>query len=967
MADSRAPGGSGAASAAAAGGRPSAAKPRLARSKAACAACHSAKQRCDGPPGPCHRCTTWGTECVFPSAAGPAPKGSRDTTPPFRGRPGVAHQAVTPDVTEQLTAMNARLESLESTLSRALSAISAFTSTASSLQNVQSSASRASGLNPSFHVSRPPGAGSSAGSESSPMAGVTPASGGHGAEHHREDVVGVNAVETAGEAMAVEGLVDLGGPGRSGGANGAAGGSEQQQLGGWDAVRPDVLGRNIMTLEECDAEFEFYFEHLQPWTCLLSTTLDRHPLVVRERSPLLFHAILLITLYYRSRTPGNIILYRAVSSILDSILSPQVLCPQPDQLSFDFVRAVHLLTLYKPLQWAALNARGISDPVQIESNSKMNIRASWILRLLVSRVSAFIGLPSIATTFAQAFANQHVSPIPDSVISQTRLFLGCVFHESHGALQSGKAANFIPQDACKVTRLFASLRKQSSDVRLAASVELVATASNALLARKEDGVLEDEDLRKFDEELDAWTEYWQPLLESQAHAGEAEGGADAEAWSLFYPYASFTRLTVRGFAFNKWRAERKERAAQRAALVGGLALPGGGAPGAGSGPALGAEERESIAKAVQVAEEMMCAVAVSPEGAALRSGMAKPNGASVEAVWASVADGAFTPEPEVVRTLKWATDSLTCVMFSYPLIFLAKLANEGLLRPDLTVISPGSTPLPPAPMAPSDKLCRLFQLGADLLDAIAPNPFHPSVRQAAFLRKVWEAGVSGRRSVTSAPSSPRFPAQAGAQVNPPPLHLDAAAAHLGSSSSSANNPLYSSIPPPPPTFPPTTTAQHGHINPQAHLPPSFAATIAATGSAAATLSSYNPSGIAGDFSLSAAYDPTPVHSPPFSAHSASGTPTHPGAAAAGGAGLGGAGGIPVMEDPFAALLSDVNPALFDGGQSFFSLDGGGVDWPDLGTPGAGGAGAAGGAAGGTAAFGLGGTFGLGGAGFGMHF
>lgn len=51
-----------------------------------------------------------------------------------------------------------------------------------------------------------------------------------------------NPLETAGEAMAVEGLVDLSGPGRG--------------VETWDAIRPDVLGRSLMTLEECDAEFD---------------------------------------------------------------------------------------------------------------------------------------------------------------------------------------------------------------------------------------------------------------------------------------------------------------------------------------------------------------------------------------------------------------------------------------------------------------------------------------------------------------------------------------------------------------------------------------------------------------------------------------------------------------------------------------------------------------------------------------
>ena len=113
-----------------------------------------------------------------------------------------------------------------------------------------------------------------------------------------------------------------------------------------------------------------FFQNIQPWAALLSTSLDRDPRLVRDRSPLLFHAILLLTLYYRERTPVNLQLYRAVSTILDSILAPQILCPQPDQLSFDFVRAVQLLILYKPVQYSALNARGVSEPDRIREQDE---------------------------------------------------------------------------------------------------------------------------------------------------------------------------------------------------------------------------------------------------------------------------------------------------------------------------------------------------------------------------------------------------------------------------------------------------------------------------------------------------------------------------------------------------------------------------------------------------------------------
>ncbi|BGP30905.1 hypothetical protein JCM10296v2_002665 [Rhodotorula toruloides] len=888
---------------------------RLARSRAACAECHKAKQRCDGPPGPCHRCKTWGVNCVFPSSAGPAPSKtslSRSSTPPVRqtsqhatpaqppapapapsppAQP-VVHDALAPDVAEQLRLMNERLASLESALARA--------STLSSPASTSGPHAPAISM-PVDHAHRHAlhvGA-SQAGSASSPMTGVTPAP----LNDTQHDGVGANAVETAGEAMAIEGLVDLGSAqGRNGDhANGAA--ADGVAGHAWDSVQPDVLGRGIMTVEECEAEFDLFFDNIQPWAGLLSTTLDRQPLVVRERSPLLFHAILVTTLYYRPRTPATMILYRAVSSILDSILAPQILCPQPDQLSFDFVRAVQLLILYKPVQFSALHARGMSDPAQIESASKINVRASWMLRLLVSRVSAFIGLPSIATTFAQAFANQHVQAIPEEIISQERLYLGCVFHESHGAIQSGKSANFTPQDACKTTRLFATLKRQPSDVRLAASVELVALAATALSARTEAGILETEDLRKFDEEMDAWVEYWAPLV---SFASNESGGEDMIAWSLFYPYMCFTRLTVRGFAFNKWKAERKARALAARSQEAGA--DGAKTPIA---PTLGAEERESIAKAVEVAEEMMFAVAL--EGRLLRTDMGRRRGGKVE--WKS-GPGPLTPDPQVVETLKWASDSLTCVMFSYPLIFLAKLANEGLLRSDLTVIAAGSSPLAPTPMSPGDKLCRLFQLGADLLDAIAPNPHHPSVRQAAFLRKVWDAGISGRRQATSAPSSPRLVPSGAAAV--PSFQALSQQLHQAQQQQQQQQARPTTLAPP--VFPPFAPAR-----PAAPQPHTSFASIAATGSAAAALSAYT------DFSLASSYNPSPITSPPSGyAHNA----THPSMAAQLQQARPAAQSAPtpaqpvLVEDPFAALLSGVSPTIFEGGQGFFSLDGE-FDWPTM--------------------------------------
>lgn len=378
-----------------------------------------------------------------------------------------------------------------------------------------------------------------------------------------------------------------------------------------------------------------YFRRLQPWTALLSVTLDRNPLDVRQRSPLLFHAILLVTVYYRPRTPDNLALYRAISSILDSLLAPQILCPQPDQLSSDFIRALQLLLLYKPVQTSMFNARGVSDPSTIEHASKMNVRASWLLRLLISRVSAFIGLPSITTAYARAFALSSgpvPHPIPEQIIAEQRMYFACVFHESHGALQSGKPANFIPQEALKTTRLFATQRQQVCDVRLAASVELAATAATVLSRRQEGDLIDAEDLRRFDEEMESWREYWGPVL-----AGVAD--EDELVWTAGYPYAAFIRVVVNGFAFTRWKAQQKSCAAQ-------------GLPAPNHGGVLEAE-RDSIEKAVQAAEGILLAVSVEGKTTSRERG--------IEPSWKGVRS-MLTLDREMANSLRWATDSLACVV-----------------------------------------------------------------------------------------------------------------------------------------------------------------------------------------------------------------------------------------------------------------------------------------------------------------
>ncbi|GAA6049863.1 hypothetical protein JCM3770_004220 [Rhodotorula araucariae] len=833
---------------------------RLQRSKAACVSCHRSKHRCDGPPGPCHRCKTSGVDCIFTSSAGPTPSSSLATSTlrqhsPAASRARSSTPAAAPpvpdasppapqldpaqalDIVQQLERANVRLEALQSTLDAVLARRPADSPPAACQSASQCGSERSAARESALAADDPAAAGAT-----SAMSALQLAEAG-----------AVSALASAKLSAPSAGQQEDGG---------VSAGEEMLGMPDWTSARPDALERGIMTVEECQQVFDCYFTNLQPWSALLSTTLDRQPLDVRARSPLLFHVVLLVTLYYQPRTRANLARYCAVSSLVDALLSPQILCPQPSDLSHDFVRAVHLVLMYKPVQYARLEACGVTEASAVESASKMNVCASWMLRLLVSRVSSFIGLPSIADTFTRAVANQHFTPVPDALVSQQRLYLDCVFRELQGALQSGKSANFTPQAATRTTRLFAQLARQPSDVRLAASVELVAHAAEALAA----GVPSSATLRTFDATLAAWSAYWRPRLAPHAAPD------DPVRWSVFYPYAGFTRLVVRGSVLPAWRARRED--AVRA--VGPRA----------SLPLLTSDEYEGIAETVAVIEEMV--LAVTAEGRALRDGEAGPD--------APLPGGParLAIDPSVAELLKWATDSVTCVMFSYPLILLAKLADEGLVHADLTVPAPGTRPRSPARMAPDDKLCRLLELGADLLEAIAPSPAHPSRGQAAFLRKVRAARLS--------------PAAGGAAALEAPLASGTAAAPAPPATTFPSFAVpVSALPPLPHQYQPPQRAlpqQQPQPPQQAHPQGPFAAESPTT-----AFSPFAPSGasVAESLSLSAAYQPTPVNSPPFPAfdaamHSLDGLPGLMAIDGWSGGPGGGAAGPSVFEDPLVGWM-----------------------------------------------------------------
>lgn len=145
---------------------------------------------------------------------------------------------------------------------------------------------------------------------------------------------------------------------------------------------------------------------------------DRDALAVRARSPLLFHVILLLSTAYSSTFPSQ--LHLTLVTFTNNILAPQILSPQPHELSTDFIRALNLLNLYKPVQLGPRRAEGKDDAEAIRV-SKVNGMASWMLQGILARTADRLQLAASVTKFSRAYsASASGTPIPHSLLRDLR-------------------------------------------------------------------------------------------------------------------------------------------------------------------------------------------------------------------------------------------------------------------------------------------------------------------------------------------------------------------------------------------------------------------------------------------------------------------------------------------------------------------------------------------------------------------
>lgn len=125
------------------------------------------------------------------------------------------------------------------------------------------------------------------------------------------------------------------------------------------------------------------------------------------------------------------------------------------------------------------------------------------------RTAELVGLPRAPDNFLAAVTSP--TPPTTQILSDLRVHYWLCIADIHGSLQSGRASATDPAPALQTTRLFSSLKQQPCDPRRAAMLELYAIVRTPKGAKNATKIRLD-NLVKINEELDAWEEYWTPIL-----------------------------------------------------------------------------------------------------------------------------------------------------------------------------------------------------------------------------------------------------------------------------------------------------------------------------------------------------------------------------------------------------------------------------------------------------------------------
>ncbi|ODO00601.1 hypothetical protein L198_02921 [Cryptococcus wingfieldii CBS 7118] len=459
-----------------------------------------------------------------------------------------------------------------------------------------------------------------------------------------------------------------------------------------DLPVPDAISRGILLMDDCQEAFDFYFDRIHPWTMILNPHEDGSAATVRQRSPILFHTIILTVFYYRPTSTTSLVMYRAISTILYSLLGPLLLSSQPPHLFSDTLRAIHLLDLYRPVQYDNLWLSGETSPPAIQYRSKINPQGAWALRNLAGQIVQRMNLPHAGIEFERC-SNAGV-PTHPSIIADVRLHLALAWHDIHGALSGGSSQHIVPPSIA-LCRLFAEKRFEKYDVRLAASAELFTLAIKLIRSP----TVSPGEVYEFNSSLDQWCGYWQLQLKSNAYY-------DPYTWSTINMYGAFICLLLNAYALGRSR----------------------------SWSSLESVTDGQVQYITQVkAGVQRLVLAVTEQKADMGEGFVATRwGSTVSArVWEEL-----ELDKDIIDTMQWCGDSVAAVMYPHALILLIRLHTSGLLFPDLITINPHTIPTPQPSIPAGSPLANLLTLGDSILGSIAPNAEHPVGVKANYIRRL---------------------------------------------------------------------------------------------------------------------------------------------------------------------------------------------------------------------------------------
>lgn len=248
--------------------------------------------------------------------------------------------------------------------------------------------------------------------------------------------------------------------------------------------------------------------------------------------------------------------YAGLTRLVHELLVSHILAPDPSMFTRDMIRALLLLLYYKPVETAAYTNRGVKSMGRIVHASKVNALSSLMIHSLVQRAASFIAIQESPRLLTPVLDHPDLASPADRkrALAEFRLWCTLVAADALGSLQSGRATWTDPTAALKITRRFAALAADPTDVRRAAILELysIVTVPTSAPAATHPVRYRLEHIVRINAQLDSWKAYWTPIL------AEAQKRGDPLAYTVVQTLAQFVILSVNGAVFTRWDLDRKK-------------------------------------------------------------------------------------------------------------------------------------------------------------------------------------------------------------------------------------------------------------------------------------------------------------------------------------------------------------------------------------------------------------------------